>query len=1409
MADNKNTEYLAYNIIQKMYYPTEIENKDNEEYILNKYSIEDSSLIFGEGNVTTSNYSYIEMPDRLTNINGAHIYKLISSKDIDWENVLLKYSEVPSTNWGDFDEQRRWSNTDNGKAITINDVYELMNVIDYLLCSCENLWDEINKLKYNKQVDKLLFYVINAFDSSVLAADSNHINDPSKIDAYITYLDPYNDYTLLTNELQNFGMATEIYHDTAKYMIYFVQEGKGQIIPGITLSDTKKYSLTPSSNKNKSGILTVIYGNKLYNEIRLYPSANIYNFINNRKYPLDNIIDFENKKFKFETVYCIDYKYNNYENNDIPFFREVYIDFYRSSDNSEYNNYIIYYIDSDIKYVIYNSGNNMPNNPYDYIYNGDTYNTSRIEDYIYNDDNILSPLQKKSIWDENTGQICLYTISDNYTAKFRVSTQGNISSIPTMTIDINLNYYKRPNEITSNIYIKESNDEETEVIPIVDMNEENNILYNNTQKRYNVPSDLDIIVKTNASYLDTNNNKLGNDNRLILNSIYEDIMLYKLSDNLYVDQFNNIIDNSQNLYSISVSPSKELQFTQKSVEDYGNLTKLNDINNKEFAIVYKKIENPYKLSYSLELNSYLLQEELNYGKCQQIINNIKNSIIYDEITSKLKFSYDLKDLEQIKFNLKLSIDETPKVKGISYTLPINLNKIYKPTINFISHSLINEEFKNYNENNTYKKILLSNDTRNNINNNPLEDRYDYYNEINNTYYKLLSKIFTYEYNNKNEKYTDIIKLRYRNSDSVDYDHLSYNTELTYNMNYPNDSNYENTYFISYFDTSYSYISLLGSYFTRKVLPTNTYLTYFTYLDNYSSSDNNSYAYYMFNIYNLSSNYRPKGGDNFWMIDYDSLPAVATTFEANRKTTYYNSYANCVKNNLNNLTYFINVNIYNNGHEQTYKENEYSNIIKTNSFEIIKDQYKLYNFKEEMGANSSQSFNANNYSISYIPILSMHLIKSTFNPGIAPSNYIDNVAYFNLNNQDDLLNYQNFINIWDSSIETNNTLNKYLTSTITLQLNQNRTRDLPFFEQSNTAQTNIKILRHNPSSEDITTTNLSIQSLFNNNSDKILYFDINKKYYFADLYNISTNNKNVAIGCIPYSIKINNKNTDEYQEFFTHTSSVTVLNENNNTYILKYLLEDQNGNIDSSNENLYKCNKFALNSNNPNETFLKFSTSESASQINIPTIFNYYSNKSYFDIDLNKINNSEILSNPNNETSLKILFGISSPNSGVKVGGIGLGGIYSNFRFLNYDLNTSSGTQNISDILIKLLSREKNNTINIQDYNSTTVNINNYEYTIEFFKYIDIQLNTTNNINNDYFEIIKEINGTNTTIKYKNLSKDIVYQNLDEFEKYKYQVKLFLSYPNNFLCMLDYIQTNNYDNPENAEDITNTSDENRE
>ena len=1159
MADNQYTEYLAYNIIQKMYYPNEIENKYNEEYIMNKYSMNDSNLIFGANNdddndnndelLATSNYSYIEIPDRLTNINGSHIYKLISSKDIDWENVLLNYSAVPNSNWGDFDEQRRWSNTDNGKAITINDVYELMNVIDYLLCSCENLWDEINKLKYNKEVEKLLFYVINADDADVLSLDSNQIKEIPE--EYKTYLDPYNNDTFLTNSLSHFGMATEIYHDTAKYMLYCVQEGKGQIIPGIALNDTKQYSSNPSSFKTKNGISTIIYGNNLYNEIRLYPGSNIYNFINNRQQPLTSIIDTENKKFKYENVYCADYLTNNNTIGDIPFFREVYIDFYKS-DNNEYNNYMIYYLENDIKYIIYKIGD-MPSNPHDYQ-NNNQYNIRRINDYDFsneNTSNIFSPLQKLTLWN-NSGELLLYTFSDEYSAKFRISTQGNISSIPTMSIDINLKYYKRQNTINSNIYIKENNNEETLVKPIVDMNEENNILYNNTKLRYNIPSNLNILIKTTASYLDTNNKSANENNQLLLDNVYEDIMLYKIKNNnntQYVDQYNNIIDNTQNLYTVSVvnkNNTKELQFTQKTVADYGNFIQLNDSNDQDFAIIYKKIENPYKLSYSLDVNTYLLQEEKDFNNCKRIINDISNSIQYNPDTSELSFSYDLQNLEQIKFNLNLSIDETPKIKGISYTLPINLNKIYYPTINFISNSLVNEELNNYDKNNLYKKIVLSSTTRSSFDNNSLGiryDRYDYDSNNNSSYYKLLSKIFTYEYDKKKDiigNHYDLISLLYGNNDDINYSSLSYKDEITYNINYNSSGINKNSYFMTYYDISYSYISLLGSYFTKKVLPTNEYLTYFTYIDN------NTHAYYMFNIYNLSANYRPKGGDDTWMINDDQSPNIVTNFEQYRYYTHYSSYANSVKNNLNNLAYFIDVNIYNDGFNQTYKENIYSNTIKSERFEIFKDQFKLYNFNEEIsttGTTDPNSFTLNNSSISYVPILSMHLLKSTFNPGIIPnSDTIDGASYFDLNNS---TNYSTFINIWDSSEPNNNTLDKYFTSTIKLQLMQNRTRDLPFFEQSNIAETNIKILRKKPLISDTTTEHLLIRSLFDNDvsQNKILYFDINKKYYMADLFNISQNDRNVVIGCLPYKIG----NNVHYTDFIMHQSSITQINDN--IYIL--------------------------------------------------------------------------------------------------------------------------------------------------------------------------------------------------------------------------------------------------------------------
>ena len=138
-------QYCAYNIINELYFSGEGLNNENE--ILQKYSQPEEGI-----------GTPIELPDRISNINGNHIYKLISSKDIDFNNILLPNSVVDESNWGSFDVNRRWPSS---HPIHINDDYELLNVIDYLLCATEDLWSEINKLKYGSTTIATMWYLNN------------------------------------------------------------------------------------------------------------------------------------------------------------------------------------------------------------------------------------------------------------------------------------------------------------------------------------------------------------------------------------------------------------------------------------------------------------------------------------------------------------------------------------------------------------------------------------------------------------------------------------------------------------------------------------------------------------------------------------------------------------------------------------------------------------------------------------------------------------------------------------------------------------------------------------------------------------------------------------------------------------------------------------------------------------------------------------------------------------------------------------------------------------------------------------------------------------------------------------------------------------------------------------------------
>ena len=250
---------------------------------------------------------------------------------------------------------------------------------------------------------------------------------------------------------------------------------------------------------------------------------------------------------------------------------------------------------------------------------------------------------------------------------------------------------------------------------------------------------------------------------------------------------------------------------------------------------------------------------------------------------------------------------------------------------------------------------------------------------------------------------------------------------------------------------------------------------------------------------------------------------------------------------------------------------------------------------------------------------------------------------------------------------------------------------------------------------------------------------------------------------------------------------------------------------NNDENLYKINKIifddtSITTINNKNYFLHFIYNEGTTIIDnkINPIFIYNSNKTYFEIDINHIINENNWTDQVNVNIIKNLFNLNNESVTVSMPKLG-SRINSNFRFLNYDTN-SGNSQSINNINIKLLIRSKTNYMN--DYEEKQIVLNNNIFNIEIFKYIDILLNS----DNKYYSVNIQNQNNQTNIKYKILNDDIDYQNLEEYEKYKYQVELFLSKfnsnPHNFLCSEDYFM-NNIDNHigdenYNIYNITNTT-----
>ena len=162
-AQNDNVDHTYIGI----YDPSDTENVNNTS--------NDVTYAFFK----TPRKTGIELSDMISNINGTHNYKLISAKDIDFDNVILPNSAISNTfNWGSFDNNRRWGD----KPIRINNTFELLNVIDYLLCACDNLWSELYKIKYSTNVGVQIWFSKDVTDVPLINNAKKLVTQDFQID---------------------------------------------------------------------------------------------------------------------------------------------------------------------------------------------------------------------------------------------------------------------------------------------------------------------------------------------------------------------------------------------------------------------------------------------------------------------------------------------------------------------------------------------------------------------------------------------------------------------------------------------------------------------------------------------------------------------------------------------------------------------------------------------------------------------------------------------------------------------------------------------------------------------------------------------------------------------------------------------------------------------------------------------------------------------------------------------------------------------------------------------------------------------------------------------------------------------------------------------------------------------------
>ena len=1113
-------EYYAYNIIKKLYYPNYVIQDDSkaEEEILHQYiegeinnkycSICGEPITDGRTacpKCGSEEFSYfskgLEVPDIMTNINGTHLYPIVSSKDIDWNNAFLPSSSMNESNWGSFDELRRWG---NNKQISINNVYELINVVDYLLCTCEDLWSEINKLKYGDANDNKIWFLINASQSTTIMSfnalngddfkkENIQSNNESKLINKVSYLTPDQYYNTVAGG--NFGIGTFFYvENPVEYENYLIRRSVPTTIgrkgaKGF-ISENQIPNNFISTKENIDGIIKTVYAYKIGTDLHLFPGFYVDNFIDRTMYTTDyiSLIDFTNKKFindecyfkvadgLFRKVYC-EFLYSDVNLHDPDFgsgqnknSNKFNYTKPEQINDKPYIPFIIYYIDSitNKRVVIYISyGTEEKAQGLEKA--GISMTGKYCGIYTINRNNIIAKLEEKikgvdSIYiveadtlaehyssisgsvvqyQDTTFYIPLiYKISDEYTLNFQTitpsTTTNSIDNFKETKEEITVHYYKSDNNMKIKVYTDGNKG------GIIEKGEDYDGVFNNCisyiPKRYNIPDQTNVNIEVNAPWIYNTNNP----NEFKIDDEFIDYPLYN-----YTDHYSNYSSYYQYINSNNNKRNFQQFTSQESFEQYCQQSRLTDSSGTPFIHVYTKVKDPYKISYKVSANTQVPQEIDNaivntiVNELNTDINKLYNSNNYNNIV----INYDLPvGVEQVKVELNLNIEETAKVKGSSYILPLNINKMHYPKIYYMSKKIIQEEINKYN-NDEYKhfcKWTWDNTTRE-------------YTKENVTLGSIYNEVT--HYGNNYADLHDIVEKIYGNTISQgDIDQHFYDNTLENGRDI----------IISY-NQSLPYINLIGTDYLYKGNQNNPYNDII--IDNVSLHNA-----YLINVYDLDENYRIHGANSYFTRYYGNNANYQIDINS-----YYDVINNQSVNKNYNLSYFLGVKFddregvqndiqfcgisYNqaNGNAGNYFKYDYNfiyNIKPTTdgTSKIISDpvtivfknyENKLQAFKEGSNVVNGETkifpTNQNAPQISYyLHTAYMVTNSSTFYPPVStrPTIEDDALGYiYNFNNNNDQVKLSDYINCWDNTIN-------YHPITLSLKYMENNYRNTPYMYESN-------------------------------------------------------------------------------------------------------------------------------------------------------------------------------------------------------------------------------------------------------------------------------------------------------------------------------------------------------------------------